>query len=204
MQQAMTTRAALEIEKLLPATFTAPGLSEAEFLELCAKFPEDMVEYAADGTIFVMPPTDPESSERVNEAASQLRNWAREQGKGHVSGPDGGFRFPDGSRLAPDAAWFDAQRWLEAKESGEAFPVFVPEFVVEVRSPHDKIRALREKMETYLANGVQLGWLIDPMERTVTIYRPAQPPQVLNHPASVEGEGPVAGFRLDLDRILTD
>jgi Uma2 family endonuclease len=199
----MTTRAALEIEKLLPATFTAPGLSEAEFLELCAKFPEDMVEYTADGTIFVMPPTDPRSGRRVHEVGKQLGVWADQQATGSVCGPDTGFRFADGSRLAPDAAWFDTGRWERAAKSGETFPVFAPEFVIEVRSPKDRIRVLREKMETYLANGVQLGWLIDPMERTVTIYRAAQPPQVLNHPTSVEGEGPVAGFVLNLDRILT-
>jgi len=133
-----------------------------------------------------------------------LSNWAEAHGKGDWCGPDTGFRFPDGSRLAPDAAWFDAARFAKAEQSGERFPVFAPEFVIEVRSPDDRLRPLREKMETYLANGVQLGWLIDPMERTVTIYRPAQPPQVLNHPASVEGEGPVAGFVLNLDRILTD
>ena len=38
----------LEMDKLLPATFTAPGLSEAEFLELCARLPEAMVEYTSD------------------------------------------------------------------------------------------------------------------------------------------------------------
>jgi hypothetical protein len=41
------------------------------------------------------------------------------------------------------------------------------------------------------------------MARTVTFYRPEQPPQIPNHPASVDGEGPVAGFVLDVDRILT-
>ena len=198
----MTTHAALEIEKLLPATFTAPGLSEAEFLKLCAKFPDAMVEYTADGTVIVMPPTDPESGERVGEAFAQLRNWTSEQGKGHACGPDAGFRFRDGSRRSPDAAWFDDARWREAKKSGQRFPVFAPEFVIEVRSPDDRIRALREKMEEYIANGVQLGWLIDPMERTVTIYGGGQPPRVLENPATVAGEGPVAGFVLSLERVL--
>ena len=86
--------------------------------------------------------------------------------------------------------------------TGERFPVFAPDFVIEVRSPDDRLRALRGKMEDYIANGVQLAWLIDPVERTVAIYRPGQPPQVLNNPASVAGEGPVAGFVLNLDRIL--
>jgi Uma2 family endonuclease len=59
-------------------------------------------------------------------------------------------------------------------------------------------------MESYIVNGVQLGWLIDPKERSVTVYRPAKPPQVLNNPASIAGEGPVEGFVLDLARVLGD
>ena len=197
------THAALEINKMLPATFTAPGISEAEFLDLCARFPDAMVEYTADGTVIVMPPTDPESGIHNAEVATQLGNWARAQKKGHVVGPDAGFRFRDGSRRSPDAAWFDDARWREAKKSGERFPVFAPEFVIEVRSPDDRIRTLREKMEEYIVNGVQLGWLIDPTERTVTVYRPGQPPEVLQNPASVAGEGPVTGFVLKLESILS-
>src|SRR5258708_27413619 len=189
-------------ENLLPVTLTAPGLSEAEFLALCAQFPDATLEYTADGTVIVLPPTDPETSARVSEVGRQLGNWAIQQGRGVVIGPDGGFRLPDGSRRSPDAAWFDAERWRSAKRPGTRFPVFVPEFLIELRSPGDRIRTLREKMEEYLANGVQLGWLIDPMERTVTIYRPGQAPQMLTNPARVEGEGAVAGFILDLARIL--
>jgi Uma2 family endonuclease len=117
------SRAAIEIEDFLPATLTAPGLSPAEFLELCAKFPDAMVEYTADGRVIVTPPTDPESGERVGEVFGQLRDWARSQKHEHVCGPDSGFRFPDRSRRSPDAAWFDARRWREAKKSGERFPV---------------------------------------------------------------------------------
>jgi Uma2 family endonuclease len=57
-------------------------------------------------------------------------------------------------------------------------------------------------MEEYIANGVQLGWLIDPKERIVTIYSNGAPPRVLQSPSVVEGEGPVAGFILKLDEIL--
>jgi Uma2 family endonuclease len=198
----MTTHAALEIEKLLPATFTAPGLSEAEFLKLCAKFPDAMVEYTSDGRIIVMPPKDPESGALGAEVAAQLGNWAHDQGNGHVCGPDPGFFFRDGSRRSPDAAWFDDARWRAAKKPRVRFPVFAPDFVIEVRSPDDRIGALREKMQEYIANGVQLGWLIDPMERRVTIYSGGQPPRVLKNPATVAGEGPVAGFVLSLERIL--
>jgi hypothetical protein len=49
------SRAALEIGDFLPATFAAPGMSEAEFLELSRKFPDARVEYTADGTVIVIP-----------------------------------------------------------------------------------------------------------------------------------------------------
>ena len=153
-------------------------------------------------TVIVMPPKDPESGALGAETAAQLGNWAHDQGKGHVCGPDTGFHFRDGSRRSPDATWFDDARWRAAKKPRVRFPVFAPDFVIEVRSPDDRIRPLREKMEEYIANGVQLGWLIDPMERTVTIYSSGQPPRVLENPATVAGEGPVAGFVLSLERNL--
>jgi Uma2 family endonuclease len=199
----MATLATLEIDNLLPATFTAPGLSEEEFLEFCEKFPDAFVEYTADGTLIVMPPTDPESGVGNAAVLIQLGSWAKREGRGMVTGPDAGFHFPDGSRRSPDAAWFDEARWREAKQRDQRrrFPVFAPEFVIEIRSPGDRLRPLQEKMEEYIANGVQLAWLIDPKERTVTIYSSAAL-RVLHNPASVEGEGPVAGFVLNLERIL--
>jgi len=197
------TLAALDIEKLLPATFTFPGMSEAEFLALCAQFPDQTLEYTEEGTVIVMPPTDRKTSARVVNVLLQLGNWAERIGRGAVTGPDGGYRLPSGSRRSPDAAWYDPSRHMDAEKSGETFPVFAPEFVIEVRSPGDRLRLLRDKMQEYIANGVQLGWMIDPLERTVAIYRPGQAPEVLTHPSSVAGEGPVAGFVLTLDRIFT-
>ena len=75
--------------------------------------------------------------------------------------------------------------------------------MIEVRSPHDRISRLRDKMQRYVAAGVLLGWLIDPFERTVAIYRPNREPEVLTNPISVAGEGPVDGFVLDLAGILS-
>jgi Uma2 family endonuclease len=190
-------------EKWRPATVTAPGLSEAEFVALCKQHPDFTVEYnAADGTVILMPPTDPESGGRVVEVVWQLRTWAGKSGPGRVLGPDGGFRLPNGSRRSPDAAWFSRTRWAEAKRSSERYPVFAPDFIIELRSPDDRLVVLRKKMEEYIANGVRLGWLIDPKTRSVTIYRAGRPPEALSNPATVAGEGPVKGFVLSLDGIL--
>ena len=196
------TLAALQLEKHLPATITAPGLTEAEFLDLCSEFPDCTLEYETDGTVLIMPPTDPETSAGVLRVARRLGDWADRDGRGIVMGPDGGFFFPDGSRRSPDAAWFDAARWQAAKTPRTRFPVFAPEFLIEVRSPGQRAAPLREKMREYMDNGVQLGWLIDPQERTVAIYRPGREAEVLAGPNALAGEGPVAGFVLELDGIL--
>jgi Uma2 family endonuclease len=56
-------------------------------------------------------------------------------------------------------------------------------------------------MELWMANGAQLGWLIDPYAATVYIHRPGQQPETLQRPEVLEGEGPIAGFRLELERF---
>jgi Uma2 family endonuclease len=192
----------LKIEEMLPATLTAPGLSEEEFLALCAKFPDALLEYTEDGTLIIMPPTDPRSGARVAQVVRQLGNWAEAEGRGIVLGPDAGFRFRGGSRRSPDAAWFAADRFAAAEQPGVRFPIFAPEFVIEVRSPDDRLRPLHEKMEEYIRNGVLLGWLIDPSKKTVTIYRPGREPETLANPSAVAGEGPVQGFVLALERVF--
>ena len=143
-----------------------------------------------------------EAGIRVTQVGFRLLDWAEKQGSGLVTGPNAGFFLPDGSRRSPDAAWFDAERWKKSQQPGTRFPVFAPEFLIEVRSPKQRARPLREKMEEYIGNGVQLGWLIDPQERTVTIYRPGSEPEMLQNPATVSGEGPVEGFVLELSGII--
>ena len=56
-------------------------------------------------------------------------------------------------------------------------------------------------MAEWIANGTQLGWLINPDTRTVEVYRSGREPEVLTAVDSVRGEGPVDGFVLDLRRI---
>ncbi len=198
----MAAIADIDLSDLLPATFTAPGLTEAEFLSLCEKFPDATLEYTPEGTIVIMPPTNPRNSARVARVVYQLSAWAEEHG-GVVIGPDGGFRLPGGSRRSPDASWFDEARYRAAERPDVVFPAFAPEFVIEVRSPNDSRRTLRDKMREYMDNGVQLGWLIDPLERSVEIYRAGREPELLSDPASVAGEGPVEGFVLMLERVFT-
>jgi len=82
-----------------------------------------------------------------------------------------------------------------------------PDFVVELRSPSDRLPALeakpalKPKMEEWIENGAQVGWLIDADLRTVCVYRPGRPVEELQGLNHIVGENPVDGFRLELDAI---
>ena len=84
-----------------------------------------------------------------------------------------------------------------------AFPEVVPDFVVELRSMTDILKTLREKMEEYRSNGVRLGWLINPQQQQVEIYRLAQKVEILESPATLSGEDVLPGFVLDLSSIFS-
>ncbi len=93
------------------------------------------------------------------------------------------------------------QRWTPPRHGEEDAPVPCPEFVIELRSSSDRLTPLREKMETWIANGAELAWLVDPQRKAVEIFRPECAPEVQEGHSAVYGEGPVAGFVLELGRI---
>lgn len=194
----MATHTAIDLEDFLPATFTAPELTEEQFLAMGELFPTSTLEYTEEGEVAVSPCKNPIEGARGALVACRLANWAEHRDGGMVCGPDAGFNLPSGARRSPDASWFDG-----FPETGQRFPVFAPQFVIEVRSPGDRVNQLREKMQRYIAAGVLLAWLIDPIEKSVTIYRRDRETEVLSNPVSVAGEGPVEGFILDLAGIIS-
>ena len=63
-----------------------------------------------------------------------------------------------------------------------------PDFLIELASVTDKSEELRRKMHEYLDNGLRLGWLIDPKNKKVEIYRPGQDVEVLRFAITLSGE----------------
>jgi Uma2 family endonuclease len=176
-------------ESYLPMTLSAPGLTDAQFQEFCEQYADFRLEYTAEGELIVMPPTDPDTSERNAHLTHQLMGWALRDGRGKVTDSSGGFTLPNGARLSPDAAWTSRTRH-RAKQC--------PEFIIELLSPTDRPRKAHAKMLEWIENGVELGWLIDPKKKQVTIYRPGREPEIRTGVTEIAGEGPVVGFTLDL------
>lgn len=179
-------------ETYLPITLSAPGLTDAQFQEFCEIYSDFRLEYSAEGELIIMPPTDPDTSAMNLEIGRQLANWATTRRDGKATESSGGFKLANGARLAPDVAWISKTRLALRKG---------PEFVIELRSPADRFNKLRQKMEEWIENGVELAWLIDPSDRSVTIYRPGREPESRTGDAAVAGEGPVDGFTLDLAAV---
>ncbi|MGA8027616.1 MAG: Uma2 family endonuclease [Bryobacteraceae bacterium] len=178
------------------------GFSDDDLLEFCGEHPYLHIEQNAEGDLIVAP-CGFDSGFIGSEIFGQLREWARKDGRGMAVAADTGFRLPDKSLYSPDAAWIPSERVKGVpREKRRVFPTLVPAFVIEVRSPSDRKKELHQKMLTYLRNGVELGWLIDPEGRAVAIYRSDQErPIELADPDHLTGEGPVAGFVLHLKQI---
>jgi Uma2 family endonuclease len=160
------------------------------------------VERDANGELVIMSPCGTEGGGVELDVATELNLWARQDGRGRALGPNSGVKLPDTSVRAADAAWISWERYnaVSAAER-KVFARVCPEFVIEVRSEGDHLAPLREKMEMWLANGAELAWLVDPSRKTVEVYRPGREPEVQEGHSAVYGEGPVAGFVLELGRI---
>ena len=177
-------------------------VTDDELLRLSAENEPMRFERDANGEIIVMSPSGIYGGGVEADVVTELTLWARADGRGKAFGPSSGFKLPDTSVRAADAAWVSWPRLNSiSREQREGFGPICPEFIVEVRSKTDRLPPLRAKMEQWIANGVEVGWLIDPIEKTVTIYRPGDEPAHLDHPTSVQGTGPIAGFELVMSRI---
>jgi Uma2 family endonuclease len=189
-------------DTMLPARLTSRPMTDEEFAELCAEHPDVFLEMTAEGELIVMPATHSLTGARNLEVGRQLGNWAMEDSRGIGTDSSTGFVLPNGARRSPDAAWTAKTRILQlSKKSQEGFWHLAPDFVIELKSDTDRLPVVREKMREWVANGSQLGWLINPDDRSVEIYRPEGDPEVRTGLESIEGEGPVAGFTLDLRAV---
>jgi Uma2 family endonuclease len=181
---------------------TETPMSDEEFMRFCAANESLRFERDANGEILVMSPGGFSTSVMNLLIARLLGQWAEADGRGVATGPDGGYTLPDGSVRSPDAAWVSLQKVRSLSEEEKAhFAPLCPGFVIELRSPSDRRPDLEAKMEQWILNGVEVGWLIDPKEKSVTIYRPGDQPEHLTYPTSVQGTGPITGFELVLSRI---
>jgi Uma2 family endonuclease len=177
-------------------------LTDDQLLKLSSLNQDLRMERSAKGELIVMPPAGGETSAQNAEITMQLRLWAKRDGTGITFDSSGGFRLPNGAVRSPDASWVERSR-LEAltNEQRRKFIPLCPDFAIELRSPTDNLSVLQNKMQEYLDNGAKLGWLIDPENRRVYVYRPQMSPQLLDNLEEISGDPVLPDFRLNLREI---
>jgi Uma2 family endonuclease len=177
-------------------------MTDDELFEFCQMNGDWRIERSAEGELLFMPPAGGETGHRNAQLNRFLWSWAETDGTGVVFDSSTGFTLPNGAMRSPDAAWLRRACWEAlAPEERRKFPPLCPDFVAELRSPTDALETLQAKLEEYLANGARLGWLIDPEERNVHIYRPGSEVVCLADPKSVSGDPVLPGFVLDLAKV---
>jgi Uma2 family endonuclease len=197
--------------KVLPEMEQAPliihlrpviELTDDQFFEFCQINRDLRIERTAEGDLVIMPPEGGETGHRSILLGMFLTQWALQDGTGVTFGSSTGFHLPNGATRAPDAAWVRRSRLATlTTDQKQKFLPLCPDFVVEIRSPSDRLSLAQAKMQEYLDNGAQLGWLIDPASRQVHVYRPNRPVERLENPAKLAGAPVLPGFVLDLQQI---
>ena len=174
------------------------GLTDEQFYQLCQDNEDLRLELTAGGELIIMAPTGGTTGSRNADITSQLTNWAKKDGTGLSFDSSTMFILPNGAKRSPDASWVRRETWdALSEEDRDKFVPLCPGFVLELRSRTDSLPFLREKMDEYIANGAQLGLLIDPRLKQVHVYRSGRPIEVRDNPRTVSGDPVLTGFVLD-------
>jgi Uma2 family endonuclease len=172
------------------------------FFEFCQLNSHLRIERNATGKLIIMPPTGSETGNRNAKLMQQLSNWTDRDGSGIEFDSSAGFILPNGATRSPDASWIELSRWnsLSTEQKAKFAPI-CPDFVVEIKSPSDRLDVLQKKMKEYINNGASLGWLIDRGARQVYIYTADAQVKCINNPPIISGDPILSGFVLDLTKI---
>lgn len=174
-------------------------LGEDGFYEFCMLNKDLHIELTSAGDLIVMSPTGLKTGHRNAKLIIRCGAWAEQDGTGLFFDSSTLFTLPNGAKRSPDFSWVRNERWEQLSEKErDQFATLCPDFVVELRSPSDSLRTLKKKMQEYIENGAQLGWLIDPFEKKVYVYRPQAAVERLDDLATISGDPLLPGFTLDV------
>lgn len=174
-------------------------LTDEQFHRLCGDNRDLRFELTAQGELVIMPPTGSMTGWRNAKINYRLTAWAENDGTGLTFDSSSGFTLPNGAKRSPDASWIKRERWEAISEKDrEGFAPICPDFVLELRSPDDRLSDLKEKMLEYVENGAALGWLIDPITMRAYAYWPGKHEECYEHPEILPGDPVLPGFELKL------
>ena len=137
--------------------------------------------------------------------AQILQNWLDEQPapRGAVGSGEMGFRVrrnPD-TMVGIDVAYISAEM-AQSISADKPFVEGPPVLAVEIFSPSDQQQDIADKIEAYLAADVKLVWIVEPVFRTITIYRPDAAPEMVNSTQQLTAELHLPGFAVSVADVF--
>ena len=177
-------------------------LTEQCLMEIASLNDPWRFERNAEGALEIVPPTGPLSSKRGVQILIQIAAWILNGGFGDLFESSAGFRLGDTSIRAPDVSWVSNERLADVEVGAEGAWPICPDFVIEIRSPSDRLPQQQAKMRQWMANGARLGWLIDPFEDAVWVYREDQgEPEKIERPSELDCGDILPGLTIDFTHI---
>jgi Uma2 family endonuclease len=182
------------------ATATQKLLTAEEFRNLPDP-PDGSQQELIRGVVVTMPPPGGRHGACCSKIDRRLGLYVETQQLGTVFVNDTGFvteRDPDTVR-GPDVSFWSKERLPEVPEG---YITAAPDIAVEVVSPSDHFTRLQNKVRHYLTHGVRLVWVVDPEDRSVTVYRSLTQVAILTENDTLTGGDVLPGFSVAVRDLL--
>lgn len=121
---------------------------------------------------------------------------------GLIGGEAGMVRLKLGLVRIPDICFVSWDRIPEGKVPDKAIPKIIPSLAVEVLSPSNTPGEMKKKRREYFKAGVELVWIVDPEERTVTVWTSPRSRKKLGESKTLDGGAVLPGFKLALKDLF--
>lgn len=153
-----------------------------------------------NGEIVEKPMPTEEHSNAAGNIFAAAWNWNAQHKLGRVH-MEVRYRRPEDEHNAriPDIAFSSAKRPLVKRGSVPE----MPDLAVEVLSPNQSLKELREKARYFLANGTKLVWLVIPEKRLIEVYTPDKE-EVLTEADTLDGDDVLPGFSMPVRAVFAD
>lgn len=186
-----------------PIEINLPRMTDKEFIRFCQDNQNLRIERDKNGNIIIMAAAFSLTGIYEGIVFKRVAYWNDEFSDGWVFSASAGFKLPNSAIRAADTAWISNEKWQAlSKEAKKGFAQICPEFVVEVRSETDRLKEVKEKMQEWIENGAQLGWLIDPTKEKAWIYRAdGSVTEVVGFDNILNGENVLLDFTFDLSLL---
>jgi Uma2 family endonuclease len=182
------------------ATVAQKLITAEEFFQMPDP-PDGSKQELVRGKIETIPPPGARHGACCSRIDRRLGNFVEQNQRGTVFVNDTGFvseRDPDTVRGA-DVSFWSKDRLPELPEGYIAIP---PDLAVEVVSPNDHYSRVQKKVRHHLSHGVRLVWVVDPEDRSVTVYRSLQQVTILQEGDTLSGEDVLPGFSCLVSELL--